>query len=160
MKRPAAAVLVLPLLLLAACGQQAADAGPGASVEVAEAVKACGQQVSGQEDPNRLAVSAVPLGEESVGVTFRGYGEEGSFHAYLIDGHSTVIGTSGGALREVGTFGGALREGRATITTLCTGVTWQQVLDHRDFEDKVAVVLSRPGRPDLLAAEPLFVKAL
>lgn len=154
MKRPAAAVLVLPLLLLAACGQQAADAGPGASagpaVEVAEAVKACGQQVSGQEDPNRLAVSAVPLGEESVGVTFRGYGAEGSFHAYLIDGHSTVIGTSGGALRE----------GRATITTLCTGVTWQQVLDHRDFEDKVAVVLSRPGRPDLLAAEPLFVKAL
>jgi hypothetical protein len=106
--------------------------------------------VSGQEDPNRLAVSAVPLGEESVGVTFRGYGAEGSFRAYLIDGNSTVIGTSGGALRE----------GRATITALCTGVTWRQVLDHRDFEDKVAVVLSRPGRPDLLAAEPLFVKAL
>ncbi|MFF4344455.1 hypothetical protein ACFY00_31590 [Kitasatospora sp. NPDC001540] len=152
MKRHAA-VLVLPLLLLAACGQQAADAGGGASGATAGAAagaaRTCGQQVGGQQAPDRLAVSAVPLGEESVGVTFRGYSTEGTFHAYLVDKGGAVIGTSAGALRE----------GKATITTLCEGVTWQQVLDHQNFEDRVAVVLSTPGQPDLIATEALHVKA-
>ncbi|GLW73972.1 hypothetical protein Kpho02_62700 [Kitasatospora phosalacinea] len=105
--------------------------------------------MGGQEAPNRLAVSAGPLGEKPVGVTFRAYSTEGTFRAYLLDKGGTVIGTSPGALRE----------GRATITTLCDGTTWQQVLDHQDFEDQVAVVLSNPGQPDLIATGALHVEA-
>ncbi|MFJ9844140.1 hypothetical protein ACIRYZ_27515 [Kitasatospora sp. NPDC101155] len=87
------------------------------------------------------------MNKDSVQVDYRGARNGDPVSAYLTTTNGTVVGRASKPARG----------GRATVDVLCSGVTWAQVTDPRDFDYQAVVVITQSGHPNIVSSEPLFV---